>query len=85
VTPQGHRYGALQAEFVVGLGVEAVLAGSMAAARGFDLAGVATPIGLGCRACFRHDCPQRSAAPMGRSLTINERERGVTALTFAGD
>jgi predicted transcriptional regulator/DNA-binding XRE family transcriptional regulator len=85
VTPQGHRYGALQAEFVVGLGVEAVLAGSMAAARGFDLEGVATPIGLGCRACFRHDCPQRSAAPMGRSLAINERERGVTPLTFAGD
>lgn len=85
VTPQGRRYGRVGAEFAVGVGVEASLAGALAAARGFDLTGVAAPIGLGCRACFRPDCPQRSAAPAGRALTINERERRVTALTFAGD
>jgi predicted transcriptional regulator/DNA-binding XRE family transcriptional regulator len=85
VTPQGRRYGAVTAEFAVGLGVEAGLAGTMAAAGGLDLAGVATPIGLGCRACFRRDCPQRSMAPAGRALTINERERRMSALTFAGD
>jgi predicted transcriptional regulator len=43
------------------------------------------PIGLGCRACFRGDCPQRSAAPAGRALIVNERERRTSALTFAGD
>ncbi len=85
VNPQGRRYGALSAEFAIGIGVEAGLAAPLAAARGFDLAGVAMPIGLGCRACFRADCPQRSAAPAGRALTINERERRATALTFAGD
>ncbi|MDQ2878745.1 MAG: DUF2083 domain-containing protein, partial [Pseudomonadota bacterium] len=50
-----------------------------------DLAGEAMPVGLGCRACLRSGCPQRSAAPTGRALTINERERGLSALTFAGD
>lgn len=85
VTPQGRRFGAVAAEFAVGIGVEAGLAGSLAAAGGIDLAGAATPIGLGCRACLRSDCPQRSLPPAGRALTVSERERGVSALTFAGD
>ena len=85
VTPQGRRVGAVVAEFAIGLGVEAAHAGSLAAARGLDLAGEATPIGLGCAACLRPDCPQRSLPPRGRALVINERERGVSALTFAGD
>jgi len=85
VTPQGRRYGAVHAEFAIGLGVAADLAGSLAAARGVDLRGEATPIGLGCRACGRLACPQRSAPPAGRALLINERERGLSAFTFAGD
>ncbi|WP_093064879.1 short-chain fatty acyl-CoA regulator family protein [Sphingomonas sp. OV641] len=85
VTPQGQRYGLVSAEFAIGIGVAAEHAGTLAAARGFDLAGAAMPIGLGCRQCFRPSCPQRAAAPAGRALTINERERRITALTFAGD
>ncbi|WP_375420946.1 short-chain fatty acyl-CoA regulator family protein [uncultured Sphingomonas sp.] len=85
VSPQGRRFGTVAAEFAIGLGVEVSLAGTLAAAGGVDLAGAATPIGLGCRACFRTECPQRSIAPAGRALTINERERRMSALTFAGD
>lgn len=85
VSPQARAFGAVPAEFAVGLGVAAGHAGTLAAARGIDLKGEAAPIGLGCRACFRGDCPQRSVPPMGRALNINERERGVTALTFTGD
>ncbi|WP_380780790.1 short-chain fatty acyl-CoA regulator family protein [Sphingomonas sp. R86520] len=85
VTPQGRRYGAINAEFSIGLGVASAQAGVLSAASGLDLTGVATPIGLGCRACFRSDCPQRSVAPAGRALLINERERRTSALTFAGD
>lgn len=73
------------AEFAIGLGVAAEQAGSLAAARGLDLAGAATPIGLGCRACLRAGCPQRSAAPDGRALTVNDRERGLSALSFVED
>jgi predicted transcriptional regulator/DNA-binding XRE family transcriptional regulator len=80
--PQGRRAGA---EFAIGLGVAAGQAGALAWARGVDLAGAATPIGLGCRACLRPDCPQRSAPPAGRTLLVNERERRASALVFAGD
>jgi len=85
VSPQGRRYGAVPAEFAVGLGVAAEFAGSLAAARGIDLKGEATPIGLGCRACLRARCPQRSAPPAGRALLINERERGLSPFSFGGD
>ena len=85
VTPQGRRYGAVPAEFAVGLGVTAELAGGLVVARGLDLKGEATPIGLGCRACQREACPQRSAPPLGRALMINERERGVSPFPFGGD
>jgi predicted transcriptional regulator/DNA-binding XRE family transcriptional regulator len=85
VAPQGRRYGAVPAEFAIGLGVAAEFAGSLTVARGIDLKGEATPIGLGCRACLRERCPQRSAPPIGRALLINERERGVSPFTFGGD
>jgi predicted transcriptional regulator/DNA-binding XRE family transcriptional regulator len=85
VTPQGRRYGAVTAEFAVGLGVAAELGGGLAVARGLDLKGESTPIGLGCRACQREACPQRSAPPVGRALLINDRERGVSPFTFGGD
>ena len=85
VAPQGRYHGAVTAEFAVGIGVAAELAGDLAVARGIDLGGDATPIGLGCRACLRTTCPQRSAPPAGRPLKLNDRDRGVSALTFAGD
>ncbi|KQM67512.1 transcriptional regulator [Sphingomonas sp. Leaf17] len=85
VQPQGRRYGGVAADFTIGLGVAADVATTLAAAQGVDLSGAATPIGLGCRACLRADCPQRSQPPAGRPLTINDRERRVSALTFAGD
>jgi hypothetical protein len=85
VAPQGRRYGAVPAEFAIALGVAADQARSLAVARGVDLAGAAMPVGLGCRACFRGECPQRSLPPAGRALIVSDRERRLSALTFAGD
>lgn len=89
VAAQGGAVGAgaqtVAAEFAVGLGVAAAQAAGLAAARGVDLAGAATPVGLGCRACLRADCPQRSAPPASRGLIVNERERRISAFAFAGD
>ncbi len=86
VQPQAGRIGSVRAEFAVGLGLDAALASPLAAARGLDLRdGAATPIGAGCAACTRPECPQRSAPPAGRALIFNERERGVTPFQFAGD
>ncbi|UIJ46728.1 short-chain fatty acyl-CoA regulator family protein [Sphingomonas cannabina] len=85
VGPAGGWSGAVKARFAVTLGLAAELAGGLAAARGIDLGGEAVPIGLGCRACTRADCPQRSAPPAGRALVISEREAGVSPFGFAGD
>jgi len=85
VRPQGTRLGGVPARFAVALGLRAEEAASLAAARGLDLAGAAMPIGLGCRACTRPDCPQRSAPPAGRAVTLNEREVGLSPFGFAGD
>lgn len=84
VRPQGDRSG-LHARFAIGLGLAADSAGGLAVAAGRDLAGRAVPAGLGCRACTRPDCPQRSAPPAGRALLLNERENGLTPFGFAGD
>ena len=85
VAPPGGWAGAVRARFVVTLGLKAELAGALAAARGLDLAGEAVPVGLGCRACTRAGCPQRSAPPAGRAAIVDEREVGVTPFAFAGD
>ncbi len=73
-------------EFAIGLGLDANLASPLAAARGIDLkSGTAASIGLGCAACTREQCPQRSAPPSGRVMTFNESERGLTPFSFVGD
>lgn len=85
VEPRGMRAGGVRARFAVGLGLAAGEAKTLAAARGLDLAGAAVPIGLGCAACARPDCPQRSAPPAGRLLQLSDRESGVTPFSFAQD
>ena len=86
VNPQLAVSGGVQAEFAICLGLDAKLAAPLAAARGIDLAtGAATPIGLGCPACTRPDCPQRSAPPAGRVLVFNELERGMSPFAFDRD
>ena len=82
VQPSMAREGGVRAEFAVVLGVSAAQAGVLAAARGVDMGGGGTPIGLGCRDCSRPDCPQRSRPPAGRALQFSERERGVSAWQF---
>ena len=84
VEPVAARMGAASAEFAIGLGIEASLADQIAATRGLDLKdGSADKIGLGCRQCSRLDCTQRSAPPAGRSLLMNEGERGLSPFRFA--
>lgn len=86
VHPQAGISGGIDAEFAICLGLDAKLAAPLAAARGIDLTtGAATPIGLGCPACTRPECPQRSAPPAGRVLVFNERERGLTPFAFDRD
>jgi hypothetical protein len=74
-----------QAEFVVALGLDAALAGPLAAARGRSLRREdATPVGSGCAQCHRVDCMQRSLPPRGAALKFDDRSRGLTPFEFGG-
>ena len=81
----GRDASGVRARFAIVLGVEAGLAGQVAAARGHPLTEAATPIGPGCRQCSRPACPQRSLPMNGRVLTVNERDRPINTLIFAQD
>jgi predicted transcriptional regulator/DNA-binding XRE family transcriptional regulator len=83
--PHAATMAGVRPRFAMALGLPAREAAVLAAARGVDLGASAVPIGLGCRACTRMDCAQRSAAPAGRGLVVSDRERGVTAFGFSGD
>ena len=82
----GAGVGGLVSEFAIGLGLPAELAATLYHARGNDLStDNATSIGLGCPACTRAQCSQRSAPPKGRTLKTDERETGLTPYKFVID
>lgn len=76
-------YGTVKPEFAILLACELAHARTMIYADGLDTGpAAATPIGLGCARCGRTACRQRSLAPAGVRLTIDERSRGVTPFRF---
>lgn len=81
----GEGSAAVPPEFAIGLGVAATQAAALAAARGFDLDGPATPIGRGCRSCLRSGCTQRAAPPASRALVVDDRERALSPWRFGGE
>ncbi|UYH55659.1 short-chain fatty acyl-CoA regulator family protein [Qipengyuania sp. SS22] len=75
-----------EAQFVVAVGIEAVLAADLAQSRGISLRpDDAQPIGPGCARCHRAGCSQRSLPPAGRKLAFDTVRRGVTPFEFAPD
>ncbi len=75
-----------EAQFAVSIGVEGVLAGQLAQARGVSLRSEhAQPIGPGCARCHRSRCSQRSLPPLGRKLAFDAVRRGLTPFEFSGD
>ncbi len=82
----GSGAGGYTPAFAIGLGVSADLAPQLHDARGMDLSPEqANPIGLGCPACTRPQCSQRSAPPNSRALMFDESERGLTPFQFSPD
>ena len=72
-----------EARYSIVIGIEAVLAGDLAQARGISLRPAdAQPIGPGCARCHREHCPQRSLPPRGRRLEFDRRRRGTTPFEF---
>ena len=71
-------YGAPRRIFAVALGCDARYAERLVYAKGLNLLDpdAATPIGAGCKVCDRADCAQRAFPPLGRTLQIDENQRG---------
>jgi predicted transcriptional regulator/transcriptional regulator with XRE-family HTH domain len=69
----------------IGLGCDVRHAPRIAYADGIDLkAPLVTPIGPACVICPRIRCPQRAAAPAGRTLTVNETQKTISPFPFLG-
>ena len=82
-TVQGRTIGGA-ARFAVILGLEARLAGDLAAARSTSLRPEdATVVGQGCARCHVPDCFQRSLPPRGTALQFSSLEQGITPFRFA--
>jgi hypothetical protein len=72
-------------QLAIGLGCDLKHATRIAYARGIDLAEpLVTPIGPACAVCPRIRCPQRAAAPAGRTLTVSELQKTVSPFPFLG-
>ncbi len=82
----GSGIGGSRPLFAISIGVSADMAGTLVYTQGRELGEHnADPIGLGCRACTRENCLQRSAPPSGQPLMINHSERGLEPFAFARD
>ena len=57
--------------------------GRALARRGLDIgAPLVTEIGPSCRICERPACPQRAAAPINRTLLVDEASKAVSPFPF---
>ncbi|MDT9599525.1 helix-turn-helix domain-containing protein [Sphingosinicella rhizophila] len=70
-------------QLAIGLGCDAKYARKLIYADGLDLNDPSvTPIGPACTICPRMRCPQRAAAPAGRTLTVNEMQKTISPYPF---
>ncbi len=72
-------------QLAIGLGCDVKFAGKIVYSDGLDLAEpYVTPIGPACTICPRVRCPQRAAAPAGRTLMVNEMQKTISPYPFLG-
>jgi predicted transcriptional regulator/DNA-binding XRE family transcriptional regulator len=72
-------------QLAVGLGCDVKHAARIGYADGLDLNDpYVTPIGPACMICPRVRCPQRAAAPAGRTLTVHESRKTISPFPFLG-
>jgi predicted transcriptional regulator len=72
-------------QLAIGLGCDVKYAARLAYAHGLDLVDpYVTPIGPACTICPRVRCPQRAAAPAGRTLTVHETQKTISPYPFLG-
>lgn len=72
-------------QLAIGLGCDLKYSSRIVYSDGIDLSDpYVTPIGPACAVCPRIRCPQRAAAPAGRTLTVNEMQKTISPYPFVG-
>jgi hypothetical protein len=72
-------------QLAIGLGCDVRYAPRILYADGLALADpYVTPIGPACTLCPRIRCPQRAAAPAGRTLSVHETRKTISPFPFLG-
>ena len=72
-------------QLAIGLGCDVKHASKLVYSDGQDLGRpLVTPIGPACTICPRVRCPQRAAAPAGRTLAVNESQKTISPYPFLG-
>src|SRR5687767_6968338 len=72
-------------QLAIGLGCDVKHAPRILYSDGLDLARpYVTPIGPACTICPRIRCPQRAAAPAGRTLAVHEHQKTISPYPFVG-
>jgi len=73
-------------KLAIGLGCDIAYAPRLVYAQKFNLETLQpTPIGINCYLCERSHCRQRAHAPLNKTLSFDERRRGVSLYTFQGE
>lgn len=84
VTKSGGSHLAPSRYYALGIGCEITHAGDVVYADRLDLkTAPVTPIGIGCRICERHECPQRAVPPIDRALTVDPDRREFVPFRFS--
>ena len=71
----------------IGLGCKLSFARELVYSDGMNLddPGIATPVGVTCRTCDRHDCEQRALPSLRRPLQVDEHVRRLTVFAEGGN
>ena len=84
VTKTGGSHLAPARHYALGIGCEIAHASKVVYADHLDLkTAPVTPIGVSCRMCERHECPQRAAPPVDRALLVDPDRRDFVPYRFA--
>ena len=71
-------------KLAIGLGCDIAYAPRLTYAQQYNLENPRpTPIGVNCYLCERPHCRQRAHAPLNKTLSFDERARGVSIFRFA--
>ena len=87
ITKRRSGFNAPIRRYAIALGCQTSFAKNLVYADGLDLENPSAydQIGISCRICERHLCPQRSVPPIGRTIRVDHDRRSVVPFEIEGD